>query len=299
MRRTVSHLQAAGLALLGYSLWVLCDVSLKFAGASTLPRLEIIALVGLAAALIVMLAAAVRGQIRSLLPRQPVRQVLRSLLDMGNNIGVLIALQHASLTMFYILVFLSPLVAAVLAHLWLRERLGWQRILALALGFCGIVIAVNPLSAVHHADAIGYAACAVCVACFSANMVWSRRLTQTESANSLAFVSGITIALVAGACTAGHLQSVSLRMSGVIVAISVFGVVGNLCFFFALRHAATAYVSQFHYSQLPVGAVIGYVLWGERLTLAMLLGAILIVAAGMYTAATEKPSVASEIAVTG
>ncbi|WP_419804838.1 DMT family transporter [Terriglobus sp.] len=289
----MSHLQAAGLALAGYTLWVLCDVCLKFAGASNLPRLEVIALVGLAAAVLIVLGAAVRGEFRALWPRHPLPQALRSLLDLGNNLCVLIALQHMPLSMFYILIFLSPLVAAVLARVWLREALRWQQMFALLVGFAGVIVAVNPFGAAHQADRIGYGACLVCVACFSANMVWSRRMTQTESASSMTFFSGLVIALVAGVYTGRHAQPVSLRMTGAIAAIAFFGVLGNLCFFFALRAARTAYVSQFHYSQLPTGALIGFMIWRERPTLAMALGAILIVAAGMYTAAaaaeTQQP----------
>ena len=301
MRQNVSHLQAAGLALAGYTLWVLCDVSLKFAGASALPRLQIIALVGLAAAMLISLAALARGGLRVLWPQRPFPQALRSLLDLGNNVCVLIALQHMSLSMFYILIFLSPLVAAMLARIWLRESLRWQQVLALAVGFLGVAIAVNPLGAAQEADRVGYAACLVCVACFSANMVWSRRMTQTESASSMTFFSGLVIALIAGLCTAGHLEPVSLRMSAIVCAIALFGVLGNLCFFFALRSARTAYVSQFHYSQLPTGALIGFLLWDERPTLAMAVGAILIAAAGVYTATgtATPPQQNTSVALSG
>lgn len=293
MQSTPSHLQAAGLALLGYTLWVLCDVCLKFAGASSLPRLEVIALVGAAAALLIVLHAALRGELRRLWPRRPLPQALRAMLDLGNNICVLIALQHMSLSMFYILIFLSPLVAAVLARVWLREPLGVRQIAALAVGFAGVVLAVDPFGTWRQADRIGYAACLVCVACFSANMVWSRRMTQTESADSMTFFSGLTIMVVAGAGTVAHVEAVPLHMAGVIVAVALFGVLGNLCFFFALRHARTAYVSQFHYSQLPTGALIGYLIWRERPTAAMAAGAVLITAAGLYTAAVARETKAA------
>ena len=289
MQGTVSQWRAAGLALAGFTLWVLCDVSLKFAGKSSLPPLEIISLGGLAAALYVAAAAAVRGGVRSLWPQRPLRQALRAMLDLGNNVCVLIALQHMPLSMFYILIFLSPMVATVLARVFLQEHLRWQQVLALLVGFTGVAIAVNPFGADHPADRIGYSAALVCVACFSTNMVWSRRMTQTESASSMTFFSGLSIAIVAGLLTARHLEPVSLHMAGVIAAIACTGVLGNLCFFFALRHAGTAYVSQFHYSQLPMGALIGYAIWRDRPTLSMALGAVLIAAAGVYTAATATP----------
>ena len=286
MRQTVSHLQAAGLALLGYTLWVLCDVSLKFAGASSLPQLQVVALVGLAVAAMVAAVAILRGDTRSLRPRRPSMQALRSMLDLGNNLCVLIALQHVSLSMFYIVIFLAPLVAALLARTWLHETLSPRQVLALAVGFLGIVIAVNPFSATHGGDRVGYLACLVCVACFSGNMVWSRRMVQSETTASMTFFSGLVIALVAGVGSLGRVRHVSPHMAGIVLAVAFFGVLGNLCFFFALRHARTAYVSQFHYSQLPVGALVGFALWRERPTLAMIVGAVLIVAAGMYTAAT-------------
>ena len=43
-------------------------------------------------------------------------------------------------------------------------------------------------------------------------------------------------------------------------------------------------MSQFHYSQLLTGAVLAWVLWHERVTVAMMTGAVLIVGSGVYTA---------------
>lgn len=288
MRHAVSHWQAAGLALLGYTLWVLCDVCLKFAGASSVPRLELVAMAGLAAALLVAIGQMVRGEMRTLWPRRPLPQVGRALLDLGNNVCVLVALQHMSLSMFYIVIFLSPLVASLLARMWLREALRWQQMLALAVGFLGVAVAVDPFAAVHPADRTGYGACAVCVLCFSTNMVWSRRMTQTESTGSMTFFSGVVIAAVAGLGTMEHVQMVPLRMTAVVAGVAFFGVLGNLCFFFALRSARTAFVSQFHYSQLPMGALLGFAIWRELPTPLMGAGAVLIVAAGLYTAMSTR-----------
>ncbi len=70
-----------------------------------------------------------------------------------------------------------------------------------------------------------------------------------------------------------------------LAATGLFCVVGSVCFFAALKHASAATVSQYHYSQLLTGAFIGYLLWHEKPTVAMLLGAVLIIASGCYTAA--------------
>ncbi len=288
MPHSLSQLQAAGLALAGYTFWVLTDVTLKVAGASGLPLAEVIALVGAATALVVLLGAAVRGNVGTLWPRRPGLQALRSLLDLGNNVCVVIALRHLPLSVFYILIFLAPLAATVLARVLLRERLTWKQGVALVVGFAGVVVAVDPRHVVRAGDHAGYVACLVCVACFATNMVWSRRMTQTENAESMTFFSGGVLALLGGVAMLAHAQPVSGHMAVVLGATGMFGVAGNLCFFFALRATSAANVSQYHYSQLPTGALIAFALWGERVTPAMVVGGAVIVAAGVYTAAVSR-----------
>ena len=100
--------------------------------------------------------------------------------------GVVIALRHLTLAMFYILVFLSPMVTTLLAAGLLGERLEWRKGVAIVIGFMGVAVAVSPLFTAQGGaaagDWMGVLATMVCVASFSTNMVWSRRMTQTEDA---------------------------------------------------------------------------------------------------------------------
>lgn len=292
MKQKLTQLGAAGLALAGYTLWVFTDTCLKFTGSASaqtrLPPAEVIAGVGLAMCLLLLAYAAARRDFSVLRPRRPGRQALRSALDLLNNFSVVLALRHLPLAMFYILVFCSPLVTTLIAAVLLRERLTWRRTLAVLAGFAGVVVAIDPLGIARPGDWTGYAACAVCVAAFSGNMVWSRVMTQTESWESMTFFSGAASVLVGSAAMLGHVQPVQARMSGFLAAAGLFGVVGCFCFFAALRRSSASVVSQFHYSQLLTGAVVGYAIWRERLTSAMVLGAGLIIAAGIYTAVQKE-----------
>ena len=109
-------------------------------------------------------------------------------------------------------------------------------------------------------------------------------MTQTESALSLTFSSGLVTGVAGGLAMLVHAAPVTLKLSAVVAACGLVCVLGSLCFFAALRHTTAATVSQYHYTQLITGALLGYLLWHERPTLAMLLGATLITAAGLYTA---------------
>jgi drug/metabolite transporter (DMT)-like permease len=119
---------------------MLGDSCIKWIGRFGLPPEEIVAFMGLFMALTLTLQAAVRSNLGNLRPRSVVRQGVRALLDMTNNVCVVIALRHLSLTTFYILVFTSPLVISILSAAFLGERITPKKALALLVGFCGVVI---------------------------------------------------------------------------------------------------------------------------------------------------------------
>ena len=292
--KAVSQLEAVGLALAGYTLWVLADTSLKIAGASSLPVYEVAACVGLAIVLILLLRAILTRNVSVLWPAHPGPQLLRSCLDVANTICVVIALRHLPLALFYILVFFAPLVTTLIEAFFLHEPLEWRKALAIVVGLVGVIVAVNPFGLNHPGDWTGYLACLVCVIAFSINMVWSRVMTQTETPESLTFCSGLLTAGVGAFTMLGHAAPVPMRLAAVLAATGFFCVVGSLCFLAALKHVSAATVSQYHYSQLLTGALIGYLLWHEKLSPSMLLGAVLIIGSGGYTATRVYYSRANE-----
>jgi len=283
-----SEAAAIGFAVCGFTCWVLTDTTIKIVGRSALPAYEIIGFLGVFFCGFLALYAKVRHELKVLWPTQPKKQLLRSCLDLANNLCVVVALRHVSLTLFYILVFLSPMCITFLAAIFLREKIGIRKGLAIVAGFTGVVIAVNPFGTSRQGDWIGFAACMVCVSCFSVNMVWSRVLTRTETPASLAFFSGLI--MIAGG-TAGmlfHAVALSWRELGALVAMGAFCSAGTICFYVALKHTAASTVSQYHYTQLVTGALVTFLLWRELPTIWMVTGGALIVAAGLYMAVLTR-----------
>ena len=254
-------------------------------GRLVLPPYEVIAFLGLSLSISLLLYPSVRGDLAVLRPRRWQPQVARSCLDLANNLCVVVALRHIPLTLFYILVFLAPMVTTLGEALFLGEQLEWRKSLAILLGFGGVMIAVNPFGTVRQGDWQGYAACLVCVACFSTNMVWSRRLTQTETPESLTFVSGVVMVVAGFGCMLWDAEPVTLAAGMVLAAMGCFCALGTVCFFVALKHTSAANVSQYHYTQLVTGALIAYLIWGEKPTAAMVVGGLLILVSGVWMAA--------------
>jgi drug/metabolite transporter (DMT)-like permease len=284
MKARVSHLGAIGLALAGFTFWVLADTSMKLAGHSLLPAYEIVACQAMVVAAAIAVREVLLGSPKRLLSKNPRQLLVRALLDLGNNLCVVVALRHLPLTLFYILVFLAPMVTALLSAMFLRERLGWREIVAVGGGFAGVVLAVNPFSTARQGDWIGYLACLMCVACFSVNMVWSRVLMRTETPESLTLFSGGTQFLACAGLMAFHAEPVNLKLGVTLGAMGLFCAFGSMCFFVALQSTSPVHVSQCHYTQLLTGALVTWLIWRELPTVWMLAGSVLIVAAGLLMA---------------
>lgn len=284
MSERTTHIQAIGLAIAGFTFWVLTDSTMKVVGRSHLSPLEILFFLGVVVCASLAVWTGVRGELRILRPRQPARQFVRSCLDLVNNLCVVIALRHVSLTLFYILVFTSPMVITFLAVIVLGENRERRKIFAIIAGFAGVVVALDPWGGTAPGDWIGYAACMTCVACFSVNMVWSRVLTQTESPESLAFFSGMIMTASGGIAMLIHAEPIGGGLLAQLVMMGVFCAAGTLCFYTAVKHTSASNVSQYHYTQLLTGAVVSYVLWRELPTVWMVAGSVLIVSSGLYIA---------------
>lgn len=287
-KRGVSDLAAIVFAVAGFTFWVLGDSTIKWIGPYGLPPQEVVAFMGLFMAITLALQALARGNLANLRPRSYLRQSLRALLDLGNNLCVVIALRHLSLTLFYILIFTAPLVIAVLSAVFLGERIGPKKALALLIGFAGVVIAVAPWSGARKIDLAGLASCLVCVLCFSVNMVWSRVLTRTEAPESLAFCSGLMTGLAGMALTSLHPRPLTPKLSLALLLMGIFCAAGTLSFYVAIKHTSASNVSQYHYTQLLTGALLSYLVWRELPGASMIAGGMLILGSGVFIALAAR-----------
>ena len=288
MKSSISEVGAIGFALAGFTFWVLVDSSIKLMGQYGLPPYEMVAFLGLFMAVFLGAYARLRGDVHVLRPRNLKRQVARACLDMTGTMSVVVALRHLTLTIFYILVFMAPMTIALLSALFLREGLSWRKWAAIVAGFAGVVIAVDPWGNARQGDWIGFAACMVCVACFSTNMVWSRVLTRTETPESLAFCSGLVTASAGFLMMLFHAVPLNPLLTAELFATGLFWASGTLCFYTAVKHTSAANVSQYHYTQLVTGTLISYLVWHDKPGFFVIAGGALILASGLYVAASAQ-----------
>jgi drug/metabolite transporter (DMT)-like permease len=198
------------------------------------------------------------------------------------------------------LFFAAPLMTATLAAVFLQEKIGIHRVLALLVGFAGVVIAVNPtggnfgwISILPVMTALTYA--------ISQTIVCKIGEQDTSLVIGLYTISlsGVVIIPIGFAVTQVieiTPDLIHLRMSWPVPALdglgmlALLGGIGTVAYTLVSRAyqiASASVIAPFDYSYLPLAALFGYLVWGEVPHFTTFVGMVLIVSSGMYTAYRE------------
>ena len=201
------------------------------------------------------------------------------------------------------LFFTAPLFVTALAGPLLGERIGIKRWLATILGFAGVIVIQRPGLSVFDAGSLFPIAAALA---YAAAQLMARRLGETDSAqvmsfyqNAVYFVGAMAMALLfRGADTgaAGRLSfllrdwSMPTNMDLMLLgACGPLAALGMTLLTQAYRVSEVNFVTPFEYTGLIWAALWGFSIFGEVPAWTTLVGALLIVAAGLYVLFSAKP----------
>ena len=173
----------------------------------------------------------------------------------------------------------APIYVAAAAPFLLGEKVGWRRWTAIGVGFVGVIITLEPSSAMFTAPAL---ISIIGTAAFAFMMLSGRSLRGTPDKTLVLFQTGgaAIVGLVAAPFGWTPLTSVNevllLGLLG-IVAMSAHMLVNR-----ALKISDAATVAPLQYTLLLWAVVFGYFLFGEVPRLTMVVGATLIVGSGLF-----------------
>ncbi len=207
-------------------------------------------------------------------------QLLRSVLMVATTAFNFLALQYLRLDQTVTIVFLAPLVVALLAGPLLGEWVGRRRVAAIMVGFIGVLIAVRPGLGVMH-PAVLYAFAAMLA--YALFMLLTRHMAQFDPPLVTLFYSMFvgTFAGVPFAISDWHTPPDTLSWA-LLGSLGVLGGLGHWLFLHAYRLAPASAIAPFLYMQLLTMVAFGYTVFGDLPDLWTLAGAALIVASGVY-----------------
>lgn len=208
----------------------------------------------------------------------------RGVLNMCAMVMFFTALSLAPLADITALSFTAPLFATLLAALFLKERFGWRRVLALAAGFTGTLIVLRPGFA---EIGLGY------VLALASSLVWGgcvviiKELSRTESPVTITAYMSLVMAPLALGPALYVWETPSAGGFALLIVIGVLGGFGQLFMAQALKHAATHVVMPFDYLRLVWVSFAGLALFGHVPTIFVWAGGSLIFAATAYITLRE------------
>ncbi len=217
---------------------------------------------------------------------RPGLQFLRSVLMVGTTAFNFLALQYMRLDQTITIIFLAPLVVAVLAGPLLGEWVGRRRIAAVLVGFVGVLIAVRPGLGVMH-PAVLYAFAAMLV--YALFMLLTRHMAEFDPPLVTLFYSMFvgTFGGIPFAIADWHVPPDALSWA-LLSVLGVLGGLGHWLFLHAYRLAPASAIAPFLYMQLLTMVAFGYAVFGDLPDLWTLAGAALIVSSGVYLVQRER-----------
>ena len=172
----------------------------------------------------------------------------------------------------------APIYVAAMSPFLLGEKVGWRRWTAIFIGFVGVIIALEPSAATLTAPALISIFGSFC---FAFMMLSGRALRGTPD-KVLVFWQIVGAGLL-GLVTApfGWVQPSAFDLA-LLGGLGVVAMVAHVCVNRAMKLADAAVVAPFQYTLLFWAVVFGFIVFGDVPRPAMLLGAAVIISAGLY-----------------
>ncbi|MEM7211341.1 MAG: DMT family transporter [Pseudomonadota bacterium] len=197
------------------------------------------------------------------------------------------ALALIPLAQLFAIEFTTPIWIALLAPLLLGELMTRWRVIAAVLGFVGILVIAQPGVAPLN---VGHLTAALSTVGFCGSIMMTKALSRTETTFCILFWLAVTQA-VYGAIAVGWDGDVTLPTLANLHWVALVGVCGltaHVSLTNALTLAPASVVAPMDFARLPIIAVVGWLVYLEPLTLAVALGAALILIANTINLRAEQ-----------
>ncbi len=222
-------------------------------------------------------------------------QLVRSVLMVSTTLFNFLALKYLRLDQTITIVFLAPLVVALLAGPLLGEWVGWRRMAAIGIGFGGILIAVHPSSSGFH-PAVIYSFLAMLA--YALFMLLTRHIARHDPPMVTLFYSMFAGTFLGAPFAFAQWVAPPDTLAWLLLgSLGIFGGLGHWMFIHAYRLAPASAVAPFLYLQLIFMVSFGYAVFDDLPDAWTMTGAAVVVASGVYLFHRERVTAKSEAAL--
>ncbi len=271
---------------LAMGLFIANDALVKYVSAS-LPAAQLIFIRGLFATSLLLVAAMVMGVVgpKALsladawqqLTQRPV--LARAALDALATMAYLTSLFHLPIGNASAINMASPMFIAVYAAVVWREQVSLGRWLAIAVGFVGVLLIVQPAADAFNAWSL---LCLFATLLHTARDLITRKIALTVPSILITLTTSTAVVLLTGPWSL--LQGwapVNANQLGLLAAASVFLSAAYYMVIVGMRSGELSLVAPFRYTALVYALLLGWLIWGEVPNAMAWSGIVLLVTAGL------------------
>jgi drug/metabolite transporter (DMT)-like permease len=235
--------------------------------------------------LAIVLAMLPRAGVASIRTRKFALHAWRNLIHFGGQVLWVYSIGALTLATVFAIEFTMPVWTALLAWIFLKEKITFPRLVMLALGLAGVLVIVRPGGGAFHPAALAMILGSLC---YASSFVFTKRLSSTDSALAVLFWMAVVqtpISLVAAAP-----QWVAPVAADVpwILAIGIGSFSAHYCMTQAMRLVDAMVAVPIDFIRLPLIAVVGAAVYGEPFDPLVLAGAAVIFAGTYYSLSRER-----------
>lgn len=210
----------------------------------------------------------------------PGRQFIRScFLFIGTFLNFQ-ALKYLPITITTTIAFAGPIVVTLLAIPILGEKVGARRLIAVCVGFLGVLVVVQPWGAEFHPAMLLSLSTLLFASMY---FIMTRMLAGVDSNATMQVWSSAvaTIALAPFALRIWVWPETTAQWVFLLV-IGAFGALGHICATLAHRFADASILAPIIYAQIFLASIAGIVMFATYPTIWTLVGGLIIIASGLY-----------------
>ena len=226
----------------------------------------------------VMVFMTIAGQIK-IRSNRPHLQVIRSVLLLGVTFFFFQGINTVQIATASVIMFLAPILVVVLAIPILKEKVGIRRGISVLVGFVGALVVVRPGMIGFEP---GMTFLLVAAFCHAFYLLATREVRDIDGPLVSLFYTGAFGAVVTSTIVPFYWVWPAATDWLLFVGIGFFGSVSHLCLIRAFSAAPASVVAPFTYSALLWSTSLGYLVFGDLPDRWVMLGAVLIVASGLY-----------------
>ena len=210
---------------------------------------------------------------------KPKLQILRGLTLLTANIFFFYSISVISLAKALTLAFIAPLIVTAFSPIYLNERVGLKKWIAVIIGFIGSMIVIRPgfleinlasLSALGTGVLYGF------------YLIITRKLSSSDNPLLTLLLTGVVGALIISTVMPFVWVKPNLNQWSMMAAIGIFASIGHLFLILSLKYADASKLAPLSYFEIITNIIIGYYFFSDFPDSWTFLGLFIIVLSGIY-----------------